>query len=157
MLAVARRRAAAEPLSSVPAPRFQQGDALQLPYPDAHFDVATVSYGLRNLADLDRGLQELHRVLKPGGRLLVLEFGKPDLAAWRWIYFQYLRLAVPVFGRVFSGDADAYGYILESLEKYPAQHGVDARLRGLGFTDTRVINLLGGSMGIHVAKRLGVR
>ncbi|MBL9172112.1 MAG: bifunctional demethylmenaquinone methyltransferase/2-methoxy-6-polyprenyl-1,4-benzoquinol methylase UbiE [Verrucomicrobiales bacterium] len=151
MLAVARRRAAGRVPSAGPAPRFQQGDALQLPFPDASFDVATVSYGLRNLADLDRGLQELHRVLKPGGRLLVLEFGKPELAAWRWIYFQYLRLAVPVFGRLLCGDADAYGYILESLEKYPAQHGVDARLRGLGFTDTRVINLLGGIMGIHVA------
>ncbi len=152
MLSMARRRAAAVPASDGPAPRFQQGDALQLPYADRSFDVVTISYGLRNLADFDRGLRGLLRVLKPGGRLLILDFGKPDRAAWRWLYFQYLRFCVPLFGRLFCGDADTHGYILSSLENYPAQRGVDVRLRELGCTETRVVNLLGGIMGINVAR-----
>ncbi|HTH46384.1 MAG TPA: ubiquinone/menaquinone biosynthesis methyltransferase, partial [Candidatus Limnocylindria bacterium] len=156
MLAVARRRTLASATlhrSSVPAPRFEQGDALHLPFADAAFDLVTISYGLRNLADFNRGLHELTRVLRPGGRLLVLDFGKPDLAAWRWLYFQYLRWFVPLFGRIFCGDADTHGYILDSLRKYPAQQGVDGRLRELGYTDTRVVNLLGGVMGINYGRR----
>ncbi len=152
MLAVARRRAAAlrSPLRAL---RFEQGDALQLPFADASFEVVTISYGLRNLADFDRGLRELTRVLRPGGRLLVLDFGKPDLAAWRWLYFQYLRWLVPVFGRLFCGDADTHGYILDSLRKFPAQRGVDAKLHELGYAKTQVVNLLGGIMGINYGRK----
>jgi demethylmenaquinone methyltransferase/2-methoxy-6-polyprenyl-1,4-benzoquinol methylase len=151
MLAVARNRArAAAPGAS---PVFQQGDALNLPFADASFDVVTISYGLRNLADFDRGVRELARVLRPGGRLLVLDFGKPDNALWRWGYFQYLRWLVPIFGRLFCGDGDTHGYILESLKKYPAQRGVDAKLAELGWTDRRVVNLLGGVMGISYGRR----
>jgi demethylmenaquinone methyltransferase/2-methoxy-6-polyprenyl-1,4-benzoquinol methylase len=153
MLEVARRRAAAIPHSVFRIPHFQQGDALNLPFADAGFDIVTISYGLRNLADFDRGVRELARVLRPGGRLLVLDFGKPDNAAWRWLYFQYLRLCVPVFGRLFCGDADTHGYILDSLRKYPAQRGVDAKLRELGFKEVRVVNLLGGVMGINCGRR----
>ena len=152
MLAVAHKRSAA-PRSALRVPRFVQGDALQLPFADASFDIVTISYGLRNLADFDRGVRELTRVLRPGGRLLVLDFGKPDLAAWRWFYFQYLRWFVPLFGRLFCGDADTHGYILDSLRKYPAQRGVDAKLRELGYTETRVINLLGGVMGLNYGRR----
>ena len=153
MLDVARRRAAALPGSTRAVPRFIQGDALSLPFADASFDVVTISYGLRNLADIDRGLSELTRVLRPGGRLLVLDFGKPELAAWRRLYFAYLRWCVPVFGRFFCGDADTHGYILDSLQKYPAQRGVDAKLRGLGYEETQVSDLLGGVMGINHGRR----
>lgn len=152
MLAVARQRAGGW-RGAAKAPQFLQGDALALPFPDASFDVVTISYGLRNLADLDRGLRELVRVLRPGGRLLILDFGKPDWAPWRWLYFQYLRWGVPVFGRLFCGDADTHGYILESLQHYPAQRGVDARLRALGCSETRIVQLLGGVMSINVAQR----
>ncbi|MBN8246850.1 MAG: ubiquinone/menaquinone biosynthesis methyltransferase [Verrucomicrobia bacterium] len=152
MLAVARKRAGGW-REAAKAPEFLQGDALALPFPDASFDVVTISYGLRNLANLDRGLRELLRVLRPGGRLLILDFGKPDWAPWRWLYLQYLRWGVPVFGRLFCGDADTHGYILESLQHYPAQRGVDTRLRALGCSETRIIQLLGGVMSINVAQR----
>jgi demethylmenaquinone methyltransferase/2-methoxy-6-polyprenyl-1,4-benzoquinol methylase len=147
MLTVARRRAAA---FGPGAPVFGQADALHLPVADAVFDVVTVAYGLRNLADLDQGLAELTRVLKPGGRLVALEFGRPPWGPWRWAYFQYLRVLVPLFGRWFCGDADTHSYILASLERYPAQRGVDERLRRLGCRETRVIDLLGGAMSLNV-------
>ena len=81
----------------------------------------TVSYGLRNLASLETGLREMCRVARPGGRLLALDFGKPDNALWRAIYFAYLRRFVPLLGRWLCGDADTHGYILESLVHYPAR------------------------------------
>jgi demethylmenaquinone methyltransferase/2-methoxy-6-polyprenyl-1,4-benzoquinol methylase len=134
---------------------FRQGDAMRMPFPDAQFDVVTISYGLRNLASVDGGLREMWRVLKPGGRLLVLDFGKPDNAVLRAGYFGYLRLAVPVFGRLFSQNAEAYAYILESLQHYPAQRGVDEKLRALGAADARIVNFLGGVMSINVAEKPG--
>lgn len=134
-------------------PQFLQGDALHTPFPDAHFDLVTISYGLRNLASVDDGLREMWRVLKPGGRLLVLDFGKPDNAAWRAAYLAYLRFAVPVFGRLFCRNPEAYAYILESLRHYPAQRGVDEKLRALGAANARIVNFLGGVMSINVAEK----
>lgn len=130
-----------------------RADALNLPFPSGAFDIVTVGYGLRNLADFERGISEMLRVLKPGGRLLVLEFGKPRNRFWRSAYFAYLRLAVPVFGRLFCGNSAAYSYILESLLHYPGQDGVDALLRGQGAGNTAVHNLLGGVMSINYAEK----
>ena len=158
MLAVAEQRRSkvhgpgTEP-GSEPNPWFLQGDALRMPFPDSHFDLVTISYGLRNLASVDDGLREMWRVLKPGGRLLVLDFGKPDNAAWRGAYFGYLRFAVPVFGRLFCKNAEAYAYILESLQHYPAQRGVDDKLRAFGTADARIVKFLGGVMSINVARK----
>ncbi len=132
------------------------GDALHLPFPDASFAVVTMGYGLRNLADFRRGVAELARVLRPGGRLVILDFGKPSNPLWRACYFQYLRWVVPVFGRWFCRNPDAYSYILESLLHYPAQQGVDALLREAGLVNTRVHDFLGGVMGINYAERSGV-
>src|SRR5690606_15135655 len=98
---------------------FVRGDALVMPFRESAFDVASVSYGLRNLADFQRGLAELVRVTRPGGRILILDFGKPDNLLWRAAYFAYLKIAVPMFGLLFCGDAAAYAYILESLKHYP--------------------------------------
>ena len=134
----------------VQSPQFLHGDAQQIPFPDQSFDIVTVSYGLRNLSSWERGLSEMWRVAKPGGRLLALDFGKPDNAAWRALYFGYLRLVVPVFGKLFCSDSQAYAYILESLKHYPAQHGVAAKLQELGCCDVRIIPLLGGVMTINI-------
>ncbi len=153
MLDVARRRLNAAPTNAGGSVRFLQGDALNLPFPDTQFDAVTISYGLRNLADFDRGLGEIFRVLKPGGLALVLDFGKPDNALWRALYFAYLRWLVPVFGWLFCGDSATHGYILESLKHYPGQRGVQDRMRATGFVETRIFNLLGGMMSINVGRR----
>ncbi len=129
--------------------RFIRGDAQQIPFPDSSFDIVTMSYGLRNLADWEKGLGEMLRVCKPGGRLLVLDFGKPENALLRSLYFGYLRFVVPVLGRLFCGDADTHGYILESLKNYAAQRGVESKMKELGLLETRVLNLVGGAMSIN--------
>lgn len=151
MLNVARQRLERENRAGIPLSlEWIQGDALNLPFTDQQFDAVTISYGLRNLADFHRGLAEMHRVAKPGGRLLVLDFGKPENAIWRRLYFGYLRWCVPVFGRLFCRNAPAYAYILQSLLPYPAQTGVAAAMRELGCRNVVIHNLLGGVMSINV-------
>ena len=137
-----------------PLPRFMRGDAQRLPFSDNSFDVVTVGYGLRNLASWETGLREMQRVARRGGRLLVLDFGKPDNALWRSLYFGYLRLFVPWLGRIFCGDASAYAYILESLKHYPAQQGVAAEMRAQGLANVRITNLLGGVMSINYGEKV---
>ncbi len=149
MLAVAQERSR-NGSSSV---QFQQGDAMKLPFADAMFDIVTVGYGLRNLASWERGLEEMHRVARPGGRLLVLDFGKPDFWLWRQIFFGYLRCILPILGRVFCHDSDTHAYILESLTNYPAQQGVEKKLKELNCSEVVTRNLLGGAMSIHFAKK----
>lgn len=141
------------PQPAIGNPQFLRGDALHTPFPDDHFDAVTISYGLRNLSDFEGGLREMHRVAKPGGRLLVLDFGVPGNALWRTIYFAYLRVCVPMFGFLFMGNAPAYAYILESLKHYPAQRGVAAIMQKLGCRNVRVVNLLGGVMGINAGEK----
>jgi demethylmenaquinone methyltransferase/2-methoxy-6-polyprenyl-1,4-benzoquinol methylase len=133
--------------------KFLQGDAQQLPFPDASFDIVTVGYGLRNLTNWERGLDEMHRVARPGARLIVLDFGKPSNALWRAIYFTHLRLSVPIIGLLFCGNASAYAYILESLKHYPAQLAVEEKMRSLKLKNIRVINLLGGAMAINYGEK----
>lgn len=129
--------------------KFIEGDALNLPFAENSFDFVTISYGLRNLASVDAGLREMARVARPGGKLLVLDFGRPDNRAWRAAYFTYLRLVVPLFGKIFCGDAATHAYILESLRSYPPPREVAARLAAAGCGETRVVNLLGGVMSIQ--------
>ena len=161
MLAIARRRAQEQTdrFKAGPrrrrdyvAPEFVPGDALQLPFPDQQFDIVTVGYGLRNLASWERGVEEMWRVTRPGGRVLMLDFGKPPHPLWRRIYFAYLRRIIPVIGKLFSGEAAAYSYILESLQHYPAQDGVHRKLEALGAT-ARIEWLLGGVMTINVGRK----
>ena len=159
MLNVAERRLKVESpkFKAGGSVQFLRGDAQHVPFPDGSFDIVTISYGLRNLTDWEAGLREMQRVARPGGRLLVLDFGKPDNALWRGVYFAYLRWCVPVLGRVFCGDAETHGYILESLMHYAGQRGVAAKMTELGLTRTGLVNLLGGVMSInHGEKELRI-
>jgi demethylmenaquinone methyltransferase/2-methoxy-6-polyprenyl-1,4-benzoquinol methylase len=150
MLAVARRRASP---ALENAPRFLQGDAQALPFRENTFDIVTVSYGLRNLSAWERGLSEMLRVARPGGRIFVLDFGKPDNPLWRSLYFSYLRWCVPVFGKLFCGDSQTHAYILESLRHYPAQHGVAAEMKRKACLGVQVVHLLGGIMSINSGQK----
>jgi demethylmenaquinone methyltransferase/2-methoxy-6-polyprenyl-1,4-benzoquinol methylase len=153
MLEIARSRSRRLKLNSGGQPVFMPGDAQQLPFPENEFDIVTVGYGLRNLADWELGVREMRRVLKPGGRLLALDFGKPENRLWRGIYFGYLKMCVPMFGRIFCGRAAAYSYILESLKHYPAQRGVEKTLHALEMRNVRTLNLLGGIMSINYGEK----
>lgn len=146
MLAVARRRRARDARRS----GFVQADALALPFPAGAFDVLTISYGLRNIADIPAALSEMRRVLAPGGRAVVLDFGKPDNAAVGALYRGFLGTLTPVIGWLFHGDPETYRYIPESLERYPAQRGVEKLMREAGFSKVRYENRMFGAMGINV-------
>jgi demethylmenaquinone methyltransferase/2-methoxy-6-polyprenyl-1,4-benzoquinol methylase len=149
MLEVAQRRATVSQARQSLGPLFIRGDAQQLPVLSNTMDAATVGYGLRNLADWQAGLREMHRAVKSGGRVLVLDFGKPDNRWWRALYFGYLRVVVPLIGLLFCGSASAYAYILESLKHYPAQHGVATAMTSLGMRNIRIISIWGGIMTIN--------
>ena len=153
MLEVAEARRLKSSKPRVQNPIFIQGDAQEIPFPDETFAAVTVGYGLRNLTRWEAGLGEMQRVARPGARLIVLDFGKPANALWRKIYFAHLRRSVPLIGRWFCGNADAYAYILESLKHYPEHLAVAEKMRELKLVNVRVINLLGGAMAINYGEK----
>lgn len=128
-------------------------DALQLPFPNASFDVVTIGYGLRNLANLDAGLREILRVLRPGGRLLSLDFGKPSHRLWRALYFAHLRSWAPLLGGLLAGNAAAYAYLLASLEAYPGQRGVQSAMERCGFVECGFEEFWSGAMAINWGRK----
>ena len=150
MLEVAAKRHLKSQISNL---KFQEGDAQQLPFAENSFDIVTVGYGLRNLSSWERGLEEMRRVARPGGRLVVLDFGKPANPAWRAAYFAHLQMSVPLIGLLFCGNASAYAYILESLKHYPAQLAVAEKMRQLKLANVQVVNLLGGAMAINYGEK----
>ena len=146
-----------ETVSSVP-PRlrgswacFVAGDMLALPFPDRSFTVVTVGYGLRNVPDLQQSLREIRRVLAPQGRVLSLDFNRPSNPLIRGAYLIYLTIIGSALGFVLHGDPDTYRYIPESIRNYPGAAGVARLMEQLGFTNVRVVRVLGGLMAIHVA------
>jgi demethylmenaquinone methyltransferase/2-methoxy-6-polyprenyl-1,4-benzoquinol methylase len=130
-----------------------QADALRLPLPDNSFDAVSIGYGLRNLADIEAGLREILRVLRAGGKLLSLDFGKPESTLWRSVYFGYLRVVLPLLGGIFCGDPDTHGYILASLQEYPAQRGIKSLMESCGYRDCGFEEFVGGAMAINFGSK----
>ena len=128
-------------------------DMTALPFPASSFTVVTTGYGLRNVPDLHAAIAEIHRVLAPGGRLLSLDFNRPDNAALRAAYLSYLTVVGSSLGLVLHRDPDTYRYIPESIRNYPGAYGVARMMEQHGFTDVRVIPVLFGLMAIHVARK----
>jgi demethylmenaquinone methyltransferase/2-methoxy-6-polyprenyl-1,4-benzoquinol methylase len=154
MLFQAREKAQAKQTNdSAALPNFQQGDATKLPFETDTFDVVTMAYGLRNLKDWKLGLSELHRVTRPGGRMLILDFGKPPNPLWRSVYYNYLKLIVPVMGWSLAGDAEAYRYILTSLQHFPAQRGIEAEMIRLNSRHVRTHLFIGGVMSLNIGTK----
>ncbi|MFI5179952.1 MAG: bifunctional demethylmenaquinone methyltransferase/2-methoxy-6-polyprenyl-1,4-benzoquinol methylase UbiE [Thermoanaerobaculia bacterium] len=132
--------------------RFAQADALRLPFRSGTYDAITIGYGLRNVADIPRALSEIRRVLAPGGRLVVLDFGKPAQPVAGWLYQAFLRTVMPAMGWLFHRDPETYLYIPESLAKFPAQKGVEELMKKTGFVNVRYENRLLGTMGLNVGE-----
>ena len=132
---------------------FLTGDMLALPFADGTFDVVTTGYGLRNVPDLDQSLAEIARVLTPGGRLLSLDFNRPDNPVVRSAYLAYLTVVGSALGTALHGDPDTYRYIPASIRQYPGAKAVGTMMRRHGFTTVDVVPILGGLMAIHAASR----
>ncbi len=132
---------------------FLVADMLALPVPDGSFDVVTIGYGLRNVPDLETAIGQLFHVVKPGGRVLSLDFNRPANPAVRSLYLAYLTIVGSALGWVLHRDPDTYRYIPASLRIYPGAAGVAAMLEAQGFVRVVHYPLLGGLMSIHVAHR----
>lgn len=131
---------------------FRQGDGLALPLPDASFDAVTISFGLRNLADRDRGLREMHRVLRPGGRVFVLEFSQP--AAWfRPLYYFYLRRILPRVAGWITGDREAYEYLNRTISEFPDRSGLAREIAAAGFSSVTAAPMTFGIVALHEGQR----
>lgn len=150
---VARARARAAGLACRNSPRFVLADMTALPFPSGIADVVTTGYGLRNVPLLDAAIAEIARVLKPQGRLLVLDFHRPEASWIRAPFLAYLTAVGSILGWVLHRDPDTYRYIPASLRRYPGAHGVAALLERHGFGQVRVIPLFGGLLAIHAAVR----
>ena len=132
---------------------FQWADALNLPFGDNEFDIYTISFGLRNTHQTEKALSEALRVLKKGGRLVVVEFSAPTWRPFRTIYTNYLMSALPWIARKTSSNPDAYIYLAESIKAWPDQAALAALIEGVGFSTVSVKNLTGGIVAIHSARK----
>lgn len=131
---------------------FIQGDILNLPFPNEFFDVATIAFGFRNLENREQGLQEIRRILRPGGTLFILEFTQP----YRWfrgLYYFYLKRILPHFARLATGNQDAYNYLAGSIEAFPDREAVKKLLQDNGYGQVRVIPMTLSIVAIHAAMR----
>ncbi len=136
------------------APAGLAGDALQLPFAGERFDGATVAFGLRNVADLDAGLTELARILRPGGTLAILEFALPRAAWLRRAYLLYFRRVLPRIGRLVSDHDGAYHYLPASVMEFPQRDGFTARMRSAGFETAEWRDLAGGTVCLYRGRRV---
>lgn len=141
MLAEGRRRQ--------PDIEFVRADVTDLPFADAEFDTVTMSFGLRNVADYPKALRELHRVTKPGGRIVVCEFSTPLFGPFRHVYYEYIMRAIPPLARKFSSNPDSYVYLAETIRDWPGQDALAAAMSEAGWQGVQYRNLTGGIVAIH--------
>jgi len=128
---------------------YVQADAQCLPFPDNHFDCISIAFGLRNVTDKDLALRSMLRVLKPGGRLLVLEFSKPIYPLLERAYDAYSFKLLPLMGKLVANDADSYRYLAESIRMHPDQDTLKAMMDSAGFVNTEYHNMTGGVVALH--------
>jgi demethylmenaquinone methyltransferase/2-methoxy-6-polyprenyl-1,4-benzoquinol methylase len=152
MLAEGRRRAEARKFAA--AIDWVVGDAMALPFPEASFDAYTVSFGIRNVTRIPDALAEAFRVLRPGGRLLVLEFSRVPEPSLRWLYDRYSFNLIPPMGQVLAGDRASYQYLVESIRRFPDQETFAEMIAGAGFGQVRYRNLSMGIAALHSAWKL---
>lgn len=151
MLELARGKAVSSGAAN--APSFVTGDMCALPFPDAHFDIVTTGYGLRNVPDLTLAVAEIYRVLRPGGSVVSLDFNRPENATVRGVYLGYLWAVGGALGWLLHRDPDTYRYIPASIRRYPGAARVAGLLRSEGFSHAEWIPVLGGLMAIHVGRK----
>lgn len=138
--------------SKAPALHFEWGNALELGYEDAAFDAATVGFGARNFADLEKGIGEMARVVRPGGRVVILEITTPQKPPLSWFFRVWFDRIVPRLGRL-AGDPDAYSYLPNSVRRFPGPHELAATMARAGLVDVRYILTAGGIIALHVGTR----
>lgn len=132
---------------------FIEGDALALPFRESSFDAVTIAFGLRNLASVESGLSELLRVLRPGGKLAILEFSKPRYAIFRGLFKLYFTKLLPLLGGLISGSRGAYEYLPDSVSRFPDQKELSSLMKNAGFEEITYKNLTGGIAALHLGRR----
>ena len=132
---------------------FIEGDALHLPFADRSFEAATIAFGLRNLTSVEAGIKELLRVLKPGGKVAVLEFSKPQAPVLRSLFKFYFTKLLPRFGGLISGSRSAYQYLPDSVSRFPDQEELATMMKRAGFAEVSYQNLTGGIAALHLGTR----
>jgi demethylmenaquinone methyltransferase/2-methoxy-6-polyprenyl-1,4-benzoquinol methylase len=151
MIAEGRRRH-----GGIPNLSFVEADATALPFADDEFDAVTISFGLRNVVDVDTALREMLRVTRPGGRLVICEFSHPQSRLFAGLYSFYNDRVLPVIAKVASSNAEAYDYLNESIRDWPAQRPLMARIRTAGWTDVAYRDLTFGIVALHRAAKPSV-
>jgi demethylmenaquinone methyltransferase/2-methoxy-6-polyprenyl-1,4-benzoquinol methylase len=132
---------------------FIETDALALPFQDGSFDAVTIAFGLRNLASLEGGLRELSRVLRPGGRVAILEFSSPWIPGFRFGFKLYFTKLLPLLGGIVSGSRSAYEYLPDSVSRFPNQERLASLMGEAGFEAVRYLNFTGGVAALHLGTR----
>jgi demethylmenaquinone methyltransferase / 2-methoxy-6-polyprenyl-1,4-benzoquinol methylase len=152
MLISGRQRAEAE--AAAERLDWVVGDAMALPFPDNSFDVYTISFGIRNVTRIGDALREAYRVLRPGGRLMVLEFSQIPNDLGQWVYDKYSFNVIPVMGKIVAGDRESYQYLVESIRKFPDQESFASMIRQAGFEQVKYRNLSLGIAALHSGWKL---
>ncbi|HEY9032182.1 MAG TPA: bifunctional demethylmenaquinone methyltransferase/2-methoxy-6-polyprenyl-1,4-benzoquinol methylase UbiE [Kangiella sp.] len=132
---------------------YVQANAECLPFPDNYFDRITIAFGLRNVTEKEKALESMYRILKPGGKLLVLEFSKPALPALSKVYDVYSFSLLPAMGKVVANDAESYKYLAESIRMHPDQETLKQLMMEAGFDEVEYTNLTGGIVALHIGKK----